>query len=412
MIRGNHFSSVTGTGIVISSWTPQYTITTDGSGYIRQGLRGGYFVIDRTLTGTGFAGSENTDWENIETIIVPAIVTATVENAAPANVVLTMKTDIDPVNFDITSFALAGKTISSYTIVDNVITLTITGAYDYGDSISLNYTKPTINFVKGLDQRGYLLSFTGQVVTNNIANPINANAPSGVTLTLISGGVKIDWTDNNGGTIPTEIWGQSDGGSYNLLYTIAAGTYTKSESIAPVVMRYYKLRVKDANHLSVYSDIASITMLGDEKVTNGTFASDVAGWTNVGQATRERETIIFSNGGMKGIVTTGGIWTADSDIRQTVAGLTIGKTYRLIADLYSPSGNYGNNRSIIYIDAYTGLKITNTTKGATETRTGNFTASATSHLVICSILNYGVSYGASTDYFYADNISVREILNP
>jgi len=33
----------------------------------RDGVRNGKYVIDKELTVTGFAGTENVDWENIET---------------------------------------------------------------------------------------------------------------------------------------------------------------------------------------------------------------------------------------------------------------------------------------------------------------------------------------------------------
>jgi len=34
----------------------------DGSATYREGIRSGYWVIDKVLTSTGFAGVVNTDW--------------------------------------------------------------------------------------------------------------------------------------------------------------------------------------------------------------------------------------------------------------------------------------------------------------------------------------------------------------
>lgn len=48
----------------------QYRLFVDDSITYRIGVRGSSWVRDRTLTVTGFAGIENVDWENIETISI------------------------------------------------------------------------------------------------------------------------------------------------------------------------------------------------------------------------------------------------------------------------------------------------------------------------------------------------------
>lgn len=45
----------------------QYRIYTDGTTTFRDGVRDGKYVIDKTLTSTGFDGIEDTDWTNVET---------------------------------------------------------------------------------------------------------------------------------------------------------------------------------------------------------------------------------------------------------------------------------------------------------------------------------------------------------
>lgn len=47
------------------SSTPEYFIFGTGGTYGRIGIRSGAFVMDKTLTATGFSGIEDTDWENI-----------------------------------------------------------------------------------------------------------------------------------------------------------------------------------------------------------------------------------------------------------------------------------------------------------------------------------------------------------
>jgi hypothetical protein len=51
------------------TFVPGVLVTyTDGVDIYRDGSRGGNYVIDKTLTVLGFAGAENTDWVNIETL--------------------------------------------------------------------------------------------------------------------------------------------------------------------------------------------------------------------------------------------------------------------------------------------------------------------------------------------------------
>jgi len=101
----------------------------------------------------------------------------------------------------------------------------------------------------------------------------NSLIPTGLTLSLISGGVKIDWNDNSGGAFETELWGKSDSGTYALLYTIAAGTITKNDLLDAVDLRYYKIRGKNGTYFTQFTAEQSIAMLGSNVVVNGDFAS-------------------------------------------------------------------------------------------------------------------------------------------
>lgn len=49
-------------GIIIDQ---QYIYYTDGTYYWRKGVRDSKYVIDKTLTVTGFNGTEGVDWENV-----------------------------------------------------------------------------------------------------------------------------------------------------------------------------------------------------------------------------------------------------------------------------------------------------------------------------------------------------------
>jgi len=107
------------------------------------------------------------------------------------------------------------------------------------------------------------------------------NMPTGVTLTLISGGVRVDWNDESGGTAETEIWANDDGGTYSLLYTIGIGIETKDDICTPVDLRGYKLRAKDGILFSDFTVEKTIVMLGAEEIGNVTF-DDASWWVNGG----------------------------------------------------------------------------------------------------------------------------------
>jgi hypothetical protein len=112
----------------------------------------------------------------------------------------------------------------------------------------------------------------------------HVNMPSGLTLSIISTGVQVDWIDNSFGNAQTEIWGQSDGAAYALLYTINAGTETKDDALDPVDLRYYKIRSVNGGIYSDFTSPVSIAMLGPEKllnpnITGATSWNVQAGWS-------------------------------------------------------------------------------------------------------------------------------------
>jgi hypothetical protein len=103
-------------------------------------------------------------------------------------------------------------------------------------------------------------------------------APTGLTLALISGGVRISFTDATGGTAEHEIWAKSDSGTSALLTTLSAGDVSYDDIIAPKDLRYYKIRAKYGTSYSVFTAEQSIAMLGIERILNGTFP-DASNWT-------------------------------------------------------------------------------------------------------------------------------------
>ena len=54
-----------GMGELTSTATVQYRYWRFGDAKWREGIRGDNFVRDKTLTGLGWDGAEDTDWENV-----------------------------------------------------------------------------------------------------------------------------------------------------------------------------------------------------------------------------------------------------------------------------------------------------------------------------------------------------------
>jgi hypothetical protein len=120
----------------------------------------------------GIWGGDTFDFSRITlpSCIANAIVSATVENAQPTNVVVTFTESLNEgVIPDISVFVLSGKIVSSVSINGSAVTITVSSAYVFGDSISLDYTRPETDQLRSDPDTTYIASFTGQAVTNNVA---------------------------------------------------------------------------------------------------------------------------------------------------------------------------------------------------------------------------------------------------
>ena len=108
--------------------------------------------------------------------IHPTVLTASVENAHPDRIILTFT---DPSDFHdlvespapaTSAFTLSGgKTVSSVSISENVVTIIANSAYANGNTITIGYTKPTTNYLRNAITGGSVVTFTNQSVTNNIS---------------------------------------------------------------------------------------------------------------------------------------------------------------------------------------------------------------------------------------------------
>jgi len=127
------------------------------------------------------------------------------------------------------------------------------------------------------------LSFHGSTKTNRVTGQsvwtselIAPAIPTGLTATLISGGVKWDWTTGDVAA-QTELWCRNDSGTSALAYTINAGVVTKSETTDPVDLRYCKARSLKNGNYSEFTSEVSIAMLGAEMIP-GTWADVNHAW--------------------------------------------------------------------------------------------------------------------------------------
>ena len=157
--------------------------------------------------------------------------------------------------------------------------------------------------------------------------PVVPALPTGLTLSLISGGVKVDFTDNSGGTAQTEIWYKNNSGSYVFCHLISAGTVTYNDMCSPVDLRYYKIRTLLNGVYSAFTSEQSIVMLGSEMMPS------VATWSAVDLAWWNNTKTGFTGDASK----LTGIGTGD--VFRTTPFWTIGKTYRTIHAITRTSGN-------------------------------------------------------------------------
>ncbi|MCD8382977.1 MAG: fibronectin type III domain-containing protein [Clostridiales bacterium] len=110
----------------------------------------------------------------------------------------------------------------------------------------------TVRAVKGSTLSGY--STTGKTIRY-------LSTPS-VTLSNITGGVKVSWTKSTGATGGYYVYRRTESGSYTLIAKIASGTLTYTDKAASAGVRYYYMvRAYSNGYYSAYAS-QYITRLG------------------------------------------------------------------------------------------------------------------------------------------------------
>ena len=159
--------------------------------------------------------------EDIADVTAPVLQSATVENASPADLVLTYDEALDtgstPATGDFTNFAPT-KTVTGVVVSGLTVTITVSVAWSLGDVIDFDYTAATnpIQDVAGNDAA----NLTNQAVTNNILPPPSVVEGSFATYS------------GSGQAYPGAGYSTIDVGSENVdadgLVTEAAGVFTPS----------------------------------------------------------------------------------------------------------------------------------------------------------------------------------------
>jgi len=158
------------------------------------------------------------------------------------------------------------------------------------------------------------------------------DAPTGLTLALIAGGVRVSFTDNSGGTAQHEIWGKIDAGAYALITTLDAVDVSYDDLRTPEDLMTYKVRAVRGTQTTNYIE-DDIAMLGANLVPSASsdFATDgSAWWTALGTKTWNSGThdLIVTQAGTgrnyiyrTGLVTAGVIYLVRFDIKGDDVGV-------------------------------------------------------------------------------------------
>lgn len=115
-------------------------------------------------------------------VIMPTLTSATVENATPSQVDLVFSEDMDSVWSAAAAFAVAGHTVSTVTrLTTTTGYLTLATPVVSGEATDVSYTIPGSNKMKDTPGGNLLASFTGFTITNHVSGGGSGSSYGGVT---------------------------------------------------------------------------------------------------------------------------------------------------------------------------------------------------------------------------------------
>lgn len=278
--------------------------------------------------------------------VAPTVVSVSVSNAAPTQVVMTMSTTMDSGFVSPTSaHTVSGHTVTAVAVSGTSVTLTVTPAFTFGETARTTaYTQPggTGNL---RDTSGNLLAtFSGQAITNNVATVPGAPTSPSATAGNTQATVTFVAPASNGGSAITGYTATSTPGGFT-------GSISGS-SAAPITVTgltngtSYTFTVHATNAIGNSVESASSNIVTPASIT-------VPGAPTIGTATggNAQATVTFtapgSNGGsaITGYTATStpgsftGSITGATAAPITVTGLTNGTAYTFTVHATNAIGN-------------------------------------------------------------------------
>jgi hypothetical protein len=116
-----------------------------------------------------------------------------------------------------------------------------------GSSLTFRYGNTTYYFTRGSGNGG--------------GGGSKPSAPTGVTATAVSGGIRISWNSVSGATSYTVYWSSSSSGTYDVLETTSSTSYTDYD-VNPGERYYYKVSASNSYGESSMSSAVSATAQG------------------------------------------------------------------------------------------------------------------------------------------------------
>ena len=150
--------------------------------------------------------------------------------------------------------------------------------------------------------------------------------------------------------------------------------------------------------------------LGPELVTNGTFDSNINGWTQQPSVTASRDTSIFPSGALKIQATSSGSIYVEQSLG---SNFIVGRKYKATATVYTSSSTPSTEGAAISFvtSSFTATtSVAQAQKNTAQTLTIYFTATSTTHSIYLAICTLDFRAWASVgSVAYFDNISVCEL---
>lgn len=152
-------------------------------------------------------------------VIPPTYVSSVVENATPSKVEMTYDLSLANIIPSASAFSVMvntlSRTINSVMITGNKVQLNLSSAINYGDIVTLSYTKPSTNPLQTA-AGGMASSFSAQPILNNLVN-------SSITVPTVT--VKMTVSPNHVHNI------------INIILEYSGSLTTQSNLISPLIIR-------------------------------------------------------------------------------------------------------------------------------------------------------------------------------